>query len=157
MPDAAPTEIRDLLDDLARRSEPWKIAHDSAMRCRDAEDATTLAIAVSLSIDLIDQNRRGAMFAGQEPFSAVEEAAIETMYRDWLKSAESIAAKLADAEAAGYTIRFAEAFRRCHREARGIFEPAAQYLDHPAMTDLRDAAIEAHRSGLTAGFQELGD
>ncbi len=150
-----PEEVKQLLAHLARRTETWKTDHDGAMLCRDAEATAALAIAVFLAIDVIDMNRRAAVLAGREPFDPAEDDIIEGLYREWTDSAGHVAAMIDAAEADGFDVNFSEPFRRANREAQAMFVPDSQYFSGQALTDLRDRAIDDHRSGLTADLHEF--
>lgn len=150
-------ELRTKLDHLRDRVESWKTDHHSAMRCLDVDDAAVFALGIFLSIDVIDMNHRESVLSGRSTYDPSESSIIESLYQEWAEYAGRIAAQVDAAESDGYTVRCAEAFRRAYREAGAMCVPDSQHFVGQALTDLRDQAIEDHRSGVTTGFDKLGE
>ncbi|MDB5876333.1 MAG: hypothetical protein JWQ07_5775 [Ramlibacter sp.] len=151
----SPEDIRQLLAILDRDVESWKADHEGAMRCRKAEAKAALAVGVFLAIDVIDMSRRAAVFSGRQAFDPTEDAIIESLYREWLESANKVSAVIDAAESDGFEVDYIESFRRAHREARAMFVPDSQFFAGQALTDIRDRAVDDHRGGLTADFHEF--
>jgi hypothetical protein len=75
--------IRDEVKFYEAQYEAWKLAHCSAMRCRDLEARLALGVFTFQQISRADENWRQAVYAGRMPFSEQVETAVRNAYQTW--------------------------------------------------------------------------
>lgn len=157
MSTVGPSEIERFLAEYSEQAERWKLDHDEAMACRDLEQLLVMGLMLAFSIDMIDTNWRTAMLADQVEYDLAEEEEIRGRYRAWLAPAADILGRIEAMEAKGFAVKWADEFRRAHREAVSLTVPDAEFFSGEALVELRDAAIDSHRAGRGAGSHEHGE
>jgi hypothetical protein len=149
--------VGELLNDYAVRAEDWKVAADEPGDTRELEKTLLLGISLFINIDMIDCNWRNDLFANSAKYEPSQEQEIEGFYRRWLQPAGQILSKIAIAERSGCEVKWADQFRRACREAQALLTSDSDFFTGDALTEKRDAAIDAHREGRTVEFHEFGE
>jgi hypothetical protein len=149
--------IRDEVKLYEAKSEAWRLAHRSAMRCRDLEARLALGVFTFNQISRADEHWRKEIYAGNLPFADEDERAILDAYRTWAGTCDLYLKAIAELESQHYAVEHAEEFRQCTREVRGILTSDENFFSGEQLTVLRDEAIEAHRKGATEEITELDE
>ena len=97
------------------------------------------------------------MFSSKVEYNPSEEHEIAECYRTWLQPAEFFSSRLAEMEASGHEVKWAEQFRRAYLAAKGTQTPDVKFFVGDPLIELRDQAIDAHKGGGTVEMHEFGD
>lgn len=130
-------------------AEPWKVEHDARMECFQIEDAITAGNALFALVSEYDFQWHERVMSGVWPYSEASERPPEALYRLWLGAAERVLERAETRTREGHAIKGLEEYRDNVREARGVLTPDDDFFTSEELADLRDAAIEDHRAGLT--------
>lgn len=128
-------------------SELWKADHKAAMAFFDFEDLLSHGIQLFDSITKMDEQWRSKVLGGEEEYDLAVLNGIKDAYRWWLRPCDAIEARLDQFDREFGTLRRAEEFRKCHREAVGILTPDEEFFSHDSLVQLRDDAIDIQRKG----------
>jgi hypothetical protein len=152
-----PEELGEYLNAYADRAEQWKVDHIEAKACYDLEATLVWGLSLFFAIDLIDNNRHYMVFRNSAEYDPAAEQAVENLYKDWLRPADQLLARIEEMERSGYVVKWSDPFRRACRETKGVLTPDSEFFTGDSLVALRDEAIDAHREGHTVEFHELGD
>jgi hypothetical protein len=135
---------------FADECDIMKCNHEAG-ESQDCESVLQLGIDAFTWLVRADERVRSAAFAGGEYDPAVD-SAIRELFQAWLRTCDPVNKWIDNQIASGHHLSNLEEFRNCEREVRSLVKS----LDADAMTDamreLRDSAVQEHRSGETAEF-----
>lgn len=128
-------------------TEQWKANHIDAMSCRDVEDFLRLAVGAFDWIVREDENYRSDVAKGSVQYDQSVADNILELFRQWRDACTHFIRRVEECERLDFKVEYASQFRSYLREADGILTPDSEFLSHPALVDLRDAAIDDFRAG----------
>lgn len=137
------------------KGEPWKKAHDEAMRCYDFENLLGIGVSIFRSLMRVDLEYRTDLYSGKGSFSKVFERDLLGFFRWWLRPCDGVEAALRQFESLGYRVAHAEEFRKCCREAKGILTPDEKFFDRRGLEVLAREAEEARAQGTDSDLEEF--
>ena len=128
----------------------WKKQHDAIEQdCWVWEDLIAKAnFQFGRLLDL-DADFQEAILLGRIAFDADREAKIDGLFAGWLKIGEELKAQVDRLRAAYDSVDGSEALESNVKEAKAILTPDDEFFDPDVLGRMADAALEAHRAGLT--------
>jgi hypothetical protein len=128
----------------------WKTKHsDLAERCWPWEDLAAKANFLFGRILDLDTDVQEEILAGRMEYDAEFDNKLRGLLREWLEVSEDVLPHLVRLEAEYEVIDGAAQLRDNIEQARAILTPDDQLFRAERLVELRDAAIDAHRRGMT--------
>lgn len=139
--------------DLFREEEPWQIAHEEAMKCRDFEEFLAWFISFTNRLVNYDEKIRADVFTRRIPFDKSLEELIEQCFAAVTEIGERMMKTLEYVERdLLYKVEQADEFRALFAELQGIKAGDAHFCTEK-LAQLEREAIEEYKAGRTV---ELG-
>jgi hypothetical protein len=148
-------ETRNSLYSDQAESEAELVIVDSniALVCFDMADLLMQGASLYDSINALDNDWRTMVFEGQEAYCDHFGKRITRLYRKWHDTSEGVLNLYSRVEreyaARGFETDSAKKLRSAVREVKGALTDDTEFFSHSSLVELRDAAIDAFRSGAT--------
>lgn len=110
------TALQRQLELYREQVESWKIDHETAMACRDIEDAIELGLAILNSIRRHADNWAREVEHDSTRFSWEASQEIAEQFRWWLENSSVLLNAIEVVEGQNYYPTGADGFRKAHRE-----------------------------------------
>jgi hypothetical protein len=119
--------------------------HDAAMKCYEIQERAAYLVFVFERISHADEEIHAENLGDSSQEAADVLKALEELYAKWYATATECLQVIERAEAEGFEVDGSDAFRRYHREARGVLTPDEEFFQGDKLVELRDEAIDANQ------------
>jgi len=141
----AEKEISRFRDDV----EDWKRDHHQVQACWAYEDLVAKANFLYTRIIDLDQDIRESFLLQGCEFNPELDRDLSNILSNWLAASLEILPHVGALEKEYSGLDGGDDFRRNVKEAQSILTPDSEFFVGDALIELRDQAVDAHRSGLT--------
>lgn len=124
----------------------WKRDHQRAMQCLAFEETLAFSVSVYDLIMSIDENAAERLLDLRPEEAELFHATIRSLLKLWEDQAKQLQADLRTFTSEGFALSRALEFRKRADEVAWILKDESEKFDHPAMIELRDAAIDELRA-----------
>jgi len=136
------------------REDAWKIDHDIAILCFEAQDKIQMGLALFAQILRLDENYSELLLSDKIPQIPEVETAIPELCSEWHSTFLPLLGVVNFLEGQRHSVDGADEFRKGLRQAESILTPDQEFFEHPKLWAMGDEAVEFNRKGLTEDLFE---
>ncbi len=129
--------------------EQWQANHFEVKQCWEFEEFLLYCVEAFDRINRTDEVWRREVYRKRQSYNQEFDQEIESAYEWWFRVCSKISPALSTLEQKYGMVQYADRFRSCLCEAKGILTDDAEFFSGDALAKLRDEAINEHHRGET--------